>query len=86
MEVETCQLISQCLLFPGAHYVDSVKCLCSEAVVEVSEVSCQNTGYHVGMAVDLNDLLEFVFLSMKKVKDEVHPCTGTEALYRLYGP
>jgi len=21
-----------------------------------------------------------------KKKDKVHPCTGTEALYRLYGP
>jgi hypothetical protein len=24
--------------------------------------------------------------SVRKDEDEVHPCTGTEALYRPYGP
>jgi len=33
-----------------------------------------------------NDSISAVYYVKVKVKGKVYPCTGTEALYRLYGP
>jgi len=47
---------------------------------------CLNTGLCLNVGVCLNIFVPQAFFDFVKVQGKVHPCTGTEALYRPYGP
>jgi len=54
------------------------ECLWYEVGSVVQQTPCQ--------LITADDVSEKTISSTRKVKGKVHPCTGTEALYRPYGP
>jgi len=71
-----------------AHRTHDVSCriTCSDTVSASSQGSATVGTTKASLHPQVPHVSQYQKLTKRSKQDKVHPCTGTEALYRLYGP